>query len=117
MGLCTIDDRFEYVETVLLCSIGFLTEIFVVALLIQMFYCYRIFILSKSKYAVTVIATVRTILSTILLSFVTWVLPGAQLQLSIVQLAAATATAIQTKAAKFLPDVLGTRTIFITLGV
>ncbi|KJA25580.1 hypothetical protein HYPSUDRAFT_407955 [Hypholoma sublateritium FD-334 SS-4] len=65
-----------------------------IALLTQVFYCYRIAILTKAKYAVAVIA-----------------------MLSISQLGLAIATAIQTKEAALVPNVLGTKISLITIGI
>ena len=53
-----IDDWHEYVQ-IILYNLTVFTDTFVVALLTQMFYCYRVAILTRSKYAVAVISMVR----------------------------------------------------------
>ena len=59
MVLRAVDDWLEYVRTNLGYLTVYYTEIFAVALLTQMFYCYRIAVLTKSKYAVIAITLVR----------------------------------------------------------
>lgn len=92
-------------------------EIFVVALLTQVFYCYRVAILTKSKCAVAIIIMVRDTAQEFAVFdyFLLWL--GALLQLSIAQLGAAIATAMQTRAAMFLPNILRTKISLITIGV
>ncbi|KJA25579.1 hypothetical protein HYPSUDRAFT_37627 [Hypholoma sublateritium FD-334 SS-4] len=65
-----------------------------IALLTQAFYCYRTAILTKSKYAVAAIVI-----------------------LSILQVGAATAVAMQTREAKLLTSILGTEISLITIGI
>ena len=120
MGLCTIDDwhQYVYINVPIVIEPNFIPHWnFVVALLTQVFYCYRVAILTKSKCAVAIIIMVRDTAQEFAVFdyFLLWL--GALLQLSIAQLGAAIATAIQTRAAIFLPNILGTKPFLITIGV
>ena len=95
----------------------YFTEFFPVAFLTQVFYCYRIAILTKSKYAVTAIILVREKLFNSRTIFPLKLWPCLPLQLSISQLGSAIEMTLQTRAAMFLPDILGTKMSLITIGV
>ena len=117
MGLCTIDDwhQYVYINVPIVIEPNFIPHWnFVVALLTQVFYCYRIAVFTKSKYAVAAIVMVQDKLLSAVLSS----LPGLYLsQLSVLELGASIATAMQTRAARFLPDILKTKTSLITIGI
>ena len=76
-----------------------------------MFYCYRVAILTKSKYAVGAIAAVREKAARNCVEL------SHNFQLSIAQLGAAIATALQARAAVLIINILGTKISLITIGV
>ena len=76
-----------------------------------MFYCYRVAILTKSKYAVGAIAAVREKAARNCVDI------SHNFQLSIAQLGAAIATALQARAAVLIINILGAEISLITIGV